>query len=86
MEFSKTITVVREVEFEIKVVFEREYDDDGCGSPSTTGNSMTGRRGSGYWVATDYTIDTKSLLRGAELSLSMDDEDIQCAADEEDED
>jgi len=86
MEHTKRITVVREIEFDITVTLEREYDDDGCGSPSTSGNSMTGRRGRGYWIATDFVIDTKSLIEGANSALSMDDEDIQGEADEEDDD
>jgi len=86
MEHTKKITVVREIEFDITVTLEREYDDDGCGSPSTSGNSMTGRRGRGYWIATDFVIDTKSLIEGANSALSMDDEDIQGEADEEDDD
>ena len=86
MEHTKRITVVREIEFDITVTLEREYDDDGCGSPSTSGNGMTGRRGRGYWIATDFVIDTKSLIEGANSALSMDDEDIQGEADEEDDD
>lgn len=31
-------------------VLEKEYDDDGCGSPSKSGNSMTGCRGSHFAV------------------------------------
>jgi hypothetical protein len=86
MELTKRITVVREIEFDITVTLERDYDDDGCGSPSTSGNSMTGRRGRGYWIATDFVIDTKSLIEGANSALFMDDEDIQSAADADEED
>jgi len=51
-----------EIEVPVTPAFEKEYDDDGCGSPSCTGNSMTGRRGS-YWVCTGVTAD----LSDAEL-------------------
>ena len=40
----------------VTVEVEREYDDDGCGSPSVTGNSMTGCRGS-YWVIKSIEFD-----------------------------
>jgi len=42
-------TCEREVEvtltLTVTVAFDMEEDDDGCGGPSRTGNSMTGRRG-----------------------------------------
>lgn len=43
------------IEVEVVVDTETEYDDDGCGSPSRSGNSMTGYRGS-YPVATGVTL------------------------------
>lgn len=46
MSRNKAEIVIDDVPFD--VIVEREYDDDGCGSPSRTGNSMTGCRGS-YW-------------------------------------
>lgn len=51
-----------EIEVECSLITETEYDDDGCGSPSRTGNSMTGRRGS-YKVCTGVECD----LSDAEL-------------------
>ena len=42
----RTIRVERMVPLLVVVECEREWDDDGCGSPSVTGNSMTGCRGS----------------------------------------
>lgn len=76
MEVTKRITITREVEFDIILTLERHYDDDGCGSPSRSGNSMTGSRGRGQWVACDYSIDTESLIKAATSSLKGNDEDI----------
>ena len=53
MSKNKAEIVIDEVPFD--VVVEREYDDDGCGSPSRTGNSMTGCRGS-YWAIKSVTF------------------------------
>lgn len=53
MSRNKAEIVIDDVPFD--VVVEREYDDDGCGSPSRTGNSMTGCRGS-YWSIKSVTF------------------------------
>lgn len=48
-----SVEITITVEFDVEV--EREYDDDGCGSPARTGNSMTGCRGS-YWSIKSVTF------------------------------
>jgi len=45
-----------EIELPYSIITDTEDDDDGCGSPSSTGNSMTGRRGS-YTVCTGVECD-----------------------------
>lgn len=39
------ITHTLTLDIPIKAILDWEHDDDGCGSPSRTGNSMTGYRG-----------------------------------------
>lgn len=72
-----------DVPFDVEV--EREYDDDGCGSPSRTGNSMTGYRGS-HWaiksVTFDGTPEQALALINAALADSADDLDPDDYADE----
>jgi hypothetical protein len=81
MRNTKTISVTREITFDVEVTLDWEYDDDGCGSPSSSGNSMTGYRGK-YLVVTDYTVDQPSLIAAANAELDFDcDEFIDAAAD-----
>lgn len=47
----------RVLDFDVIVHAVKEWDDDGCPDPSVTGNSMTGRRGTGYWVADGVTLN-----------------------------
>lgn len=70
-----TVSVTREITFNIEVEVEYEYDDDGCGGPSSTGNSMTGCRGK-YLVATNYSVDPVTLAKAAEESITLDDDEI----------
>lgn len=55
-----TVTVTLEVEI------DPEFDDDGCGPPSKTGNSMTGNRGLRGYNAVDYSIDHADVKRQVE--------------------
>jgi hypothetical protein len=70
-----TVTVTREITFDIEVQVDYEYDDDGCGGPSSSGNSMTGYRGK-YLVATNYSVDPVTLVKAAEDSITLDDDEI----------
>jgi hypothetical protein len=69
------VEVTREITFKVIVTVKEEDDDDGCGGPSSTGNSMTGYRGS-YFVANDYYIDLDSVLDAAKASVTIDDDEI----------
>jgi len=77
-----TIKIYRDIAFEVEVALEWQEDDDGVGSPSSTGNAMTGRRGDGRWVAVDFDIDVDSLCEAARKSVSLDDDEVQTAAEE----
>ena len=77
-----TIKVYRDIAFEVEVTLEWQEDDDGVGSPSSTGNAMTGRRGDGRWVAVDVDIDVDSLCEAAKKAVSLDDDEVQTAAEE----
>jgi len=50
---TRSVTVEITLEVSVGVNYFYEYDDDGCGSPESTGNSMTGRRGGKHTVV-DY--------------------------------
>lgn len=69
------VEITREITFKVIVTVEEEDDDDGCGGPSSSGNSMTGNRGS-YFVATDYEIDLDSVLDAVKASVTIDDDEI----------
>ena len=75
-----TVTVTREITFDVEVVVDYEYDDDGCGGPGSTGNSMTGYRGK-YLSAQDFTIDRDTLVKAAEAAVTLDDDEINEAVD-----
>lgn len=47
----------RVLDLDATVHAHKEWDDDGCPDPSVTGNSMTGRRGTGYWVCSGVTLN-----------------------------
>ena len=71
-----SILVTREVTFAVQITVAREYDDDGCGDPIRSGNSMTGCRGS-HLVADKIEIDNTDLLIDAAIeAVSPDDDDI----------
>lgn len=53
------VTRMVEVEVELAVTVVEDDDDCGCGEPSSTGNHMTGYRGSA-WVADSFTLETSS--------------------------
>jgi len=49
-----SIELTLDLDCELEIIEER--DDDGCGSPSSTGNSMTGSRGT-YAVCESVKLD-----------------------------
>ena len=66
----KTIEIMLTVPFDVEV--EREDDDDGAGSPSVTGNSMTGKRGS-FWAIKSVTFDGTAEKALAAINAALDD-------------
>ena len=68
----KTVTVVREIQFDVEVTFEEVEDGDGLGDYGSTGNSMTGSRGRS-WVAVDFEINELEVASEALSQLSEDD-------------
>lgn len=72
------LVIPLEIEVDAELVYSKEYDDDGCGSSSKSGNSMTGSRDS-FLTAdslrlnmTDVEI-VQTVRRAAERHL-----DIEC--------
>jgi len=72
----RTIKVMREIELTLDVEVEYEDNDDGCGDSSTTGNSMTGRRGRTL-VPKSIIVDALELIKAADASVGVDDGDIR---------
>lgn len=70
MSNKRTVTLTRTITFDVEVTLDWEHDDDGCGSPSSSGNSMTGNRGK-YLTVTDYDIDMASVLAAVEHELDF---------------
>lgn len=73
------------IEVDVDVEYDHEYDDDGCGSPSKTGNSMTGCRGK-YFVAGNVSISQDALDRAkieVVRAIKSLEKDIQQQAEEE---
>jgi len=71
------VEVTREITFTVEVTIEAVDDDDGCGSPSSTGNSMTGRRGTTKYVAGEiWVVDAKAVKEAAEKACDWEDSDI----------
>ena len=73
------------IEVDVDVEYDHEYDDDGCGSPSKTGNSMTGCRGTRLVVG-DVSISQDSLDRAkieVVRAIKSLEKDIQQQAEEE---
>jgi len=71
----KTIRVERTVPLLVVVECEREWDDDGCGSPSVTGNSMTGCRGSKIVPLSIEYVHSPSEAKIKKL-VNTDDQDV----------
>lgn len=69
-------TIHREIEIPVTLLVVTDYDDDGCGPPSSTGNSMTGRRGKAFHYIEDYEIDTSELEAAVRRSIKTDDTDL----------
>lgn len=71
------VEVTREITYTVEVEIELQDDDDGCGSPSSTGNSMTGRRGTARAVAKEWKVDDLlELAKAAEAAIDWEDSDI----------
>lgn len=70
MTIRTTLTLTLEVPVEIQ--WNWEHDDDGCGSPSSTGNSMTGWRGR-YKVAESVGFNGADLAKWMQEQLGAED-------------
>jgi len=73
----RIVSITREITFDVEVIAELEWDDDGCGSPSRTGNSMTGCRGS-YYAPSTIKLFTPlpTLAESVKETVDSDDDEI----------
>jgi len=71
-----TTTILASIVIEVSCEIEREYDDDGCGDPTRSGNSMTGCRGS-YPVVTRIEFNHGDAARAIEAYIEAHREEIE---------
>ena len=88
---AKTMTLKRhyEIEVDVEVEYTIERDDDGCGSPSVTGNSMTGARGRAQLVFQSAWLDEgnhDAVVAAVQRAIEDDHEGLEEVAREADED
>lgn len=78
------VKVTREITYNVLVTPAVEWDDDGCGSPSMSGNGMTGCRGKRIVVDKIELADVAALEQAAMDAIDNDDDDIAEAIDHDD--
>lgn len=71
-----TATIAVEIELAAECTIDTEYDDDGCGDPARSGNSMTGCRGS-YPVVTRIEVAPAEAARVVEAYIERHREEIE---------
>lgn len=83
------VTVDITIPVTVTVRYSLEHDDDGCGDPSTTGNSMTGRRGRPRPVVDSVALtDPRTALEtltNTVAALTTDDDVLEAVQDDMDE-
>jgi hypothetical protein len=57
------VSISVEIEVLVEVTCSAVHDDDGCGSPSRTGNSMTGNRGRLGWEVDSYDFSAEAVQK-----------------------
>lgn len=77
-----TRTVTVEIDVEVEIELDEDEDDDGCGSPRSSGNSLTGRRGSTTVAGRAWLAAPKAAMRAIEdaaYEAAMDIEDLEAS-------